>query len=972
MRKLSILFFVAVIIGGALGGAPTALASGGSDQVYYATCPQQQGGCPLATTLFFNGWLDKANYAPGDPIYFTVSVDSDDNPQPTTGVSPVAYGTVPGGAKSADLFPGTYTPNQIRAQVQSAKTLIGNAPATPGNYTVAVSYSSGGYGTVTDTIAFSVVVQPNSATCSSLSAPSVVGAGQSFTASITMNNNGGTTWTSASNYNLGSQNAQDNTTWGTNRIALPSSVAPGGSVTFSRTFTAPTTAGAYTFSWGMVQDFVAWFGTTCSQGIRILPPEPTFSATCAVQANGTYNVALSWNAVTGATNYPVRLKGPGLATATSPSYPIGTTDGTDNIVGWGVVGDAPTSAGSPGITFTGITAVGSYQYWGHAWSSTGGWSTDTPRTVTCAPAKPTVTTSAVPPASITQTSANSGGTVTSNGGATVTPSGIVWGTALNPTTLTHTGGGITTDGWAIGGPWTDAMTGLSAGTTYHVRAYATNSAGTSYGADVAFTTAPSTDCSATTINNCSLATTVNGGSSGTCTLSGTCKYTCSSGTWVLNSNLCAAPVAPTVTTTNPITSITSNSASGGGTVNSDGGATVTTSGIVWGTSANPTTALATKTTDGWAIGGPWVDAITGLNASTLYHVRAYATNSVGTSYGADVTFTTAPPAPCTGTTVNSCALTDNTPSGSTSGACTISGTCTYTCSNGTWVLGSNACAGPTVPTVTTTNPVTNITSSSADGGGTVNSNGGATVTTSGIVWGTSVNPTTGSHAGGGIKTDGWAIGGPWVDSMTGLIANRTYHVRAYATNSAGTAYGSDVSFTTSAGGGAVPTATLTANPTSINPGQTSRLTWSSTNATSCTFADTGVVATSGNRNVSPAVTSNYSITCSGAGGTSAPALATVTVLTPTLSITATPARVKKGNTSTIAWTASNVFSCTVTKNGAAWKNGRANGSGVYSGSSLETINAQTTYVMACTDVNRNAYATTAVSVVNIAPAFQEF
>jgi uncharacterized repeat protein (TIGR02543 family) len=64
-------------------------------------------------------------------------------------------------------------------------------------------------------------------------------------------------------------------------------------------------------------------------------------------------------------------------------------------------------------------------------------------------------------------------------------------------------------------------------------------------------------------------------------------------------------------------------------------------GVVWSTAINPTVALATKTAQGIPAGtGAFTSSITGLTAGTLYHVRAYATNSTGTAYGADVTFTT--------------------------------------------------------------------------------------------------------------------------------------------------------------------------------------------------------------------------------------------------------------------------------------------------------------------------------------------
>jgi hypothetical protein len=99
----------------------------------------------------------------------------------------------------------------------------------------------------------------------------------------------------------------------------------------------------------------------------------------------------------------------------------------------------------------------------------------------------------------------------------------------------------------------------------------------------------------------------------------------------------ASAVAPTVTTT-AISNITRTTASSGGNVTSDGGATVTARGVCWSTSSNPTTANS-KTTDGSGTGS-FTSSITGLSPGTTYYVRAYATNSVGTSYGANVSFKT--------------------------------------------------------------------------------------------------------------------------------------------------------------------------------------------------------------------------------------------------------------------------------------------------------------------------------------------
>ena len=95
-----------------------------------------------------------------------------------------------------------------------------------------------------------------------------------------------------------------------------------------------------------------------------------------------------------------------------------------------------------------------------------------------------------------------------------------------------------------------------------------------------------------------------------------------------------------------------------------------------------------------------------------------------------------------------------------------------------------------LPTVTTT-AITDIDKTTATGGGEVTADGGATVTARGICWSTSQNPTvSGSHTTDGTGT------GSFTSNMTGLAANTTYYVRAYATNSAGTAYGEEVSFTT--------------------------------------------------------------------------------------------------------------------------------------------------------------------------------
>jgi uncharacterized protein (TIGR02145 family) len=95
---------------------------------------------------------------------------------------------------------------------------------------------------------------------------------------------------------------------------------------------------------------------------------------------------------------------------------------------------------------------------------------------------------------------------------------------------------------------------------------------------------------------------------------------------------------PTLTTT-AITVISSTTASSGGYISSDGGALVKERGVCWSTSPAPTIALTTKSSDGTGM-GTFSSTISGLTPNTTYYVRAFATNSVGTAYGNEVSFTT--------------------------------------------------------------------------------------------------------------------------------------------------------------------------------------------------------------------------------------------------------------------------------------------------------------------------------------------
>jgi hypothetical protein len=124
---------------------------------------------------------------------------------------------------------------------------------------------------------------------------------------------------------------------------------------------------------------------------------------------------------------------------------------------------------------------------------------------------PTVTTN-TPATSITTTSAGLGGNVTSNGDGTLTERGVVYVVGTGTPTTSNTKALVSTSG-ALTGAFTGTVAGLSPGTTYTVRAYAINEAGTGYGASVTFTTlAPVGGTTVVTNVSCS------GGSNGTINL----------------------------------------------------------------------------------------------------------------------------------------------------------------------------------------------------------------------------------------------------------------------------------------------------------------------------------------------------------------------------------------------------------------------------------------------------------------------
>ena len=174
----------------------------------------------------------------------------------------------------------------------------------------------------------------------------------------------------------------------------------------------------------------------------------------------------------------------------------------------------------------------------------------------------------------------------------------------------------------------------------------------------------------------------------------------------------------------------------------------------------------------------------------------------------------------------------------------------------------------------------------------------------------------------------------------------------------------------------LPASTLSASPDTIDSGQSSTLTWNSARATSCTAAggfSTGG-ATSGNASTGVLTsTQNYQISCTGSAGTANSNIATVTVLIPTATVDVAPDRVVSGGSTSVSWSAANVNTCTVTRNGVAWQTLTAAADRTISGSAPDTVTSQTSYVISCTNnVSATAAAATATHTANVVSSFHNF
>ena len=496
--------------------------------------------------------------------------------------------------------------------------------------------------------------------------------------------------------------------------------------------------------------------------------------------------------------------------------------------------------------------------------------------------------STLPVSDITEYSAICGGQINSTGGSPITGRGICWSTSPNPTlNNSHLSDGSGSN------TFTCNMDNLDHSTTYYVRAYAINVAGIAYGEQLTFTTSASfiavstlsvgdiTCTSATGIGDVTAGNpfavdvrgfcwstlpdptladshVVDSGGIGSFTSSMTGlqpntlyharAYAIYYGTDTIygeQQTFLTPDVHPMVTTA-VLSDISFTSVTCGGEVTYGGCTPVTARGVCWSISPNPTP-VGSHTVDGSGLGS-FTSHIAGLQPDTRYYVRAYAINSDDTVYGMQRYFNTLIPMPEVSTNVVSdisyttstcggnvtsegmtpvtargvCWSTSTNPTINDSLTVDSSGLGNYTSlitglqpnthyyvrayatnSDGT-VYGTQRQFTTLVPTPTvTTASVSNVTCTTAICGGNVTSEGMTPVTARGVCWSTSTNPTINDS----LTVDSLGLGN-YTSLITGLQPNTHYYVRAYATNSTGTVYGTQRQFTTSLATPTVTTASV--------------------------------------------------------------------------------------------------------------------------------------------------------------------
>ncbi len=375
---------------------------------------------------------------------------------------------------------------------------------------------------------------------------------------------------------------------------------------------------------------------------------------------------------------------------------------------------------------------------------------------------------------VTQNSVRLRGNVTDEGGSEVTKRGFVWNTEPNPQ-ISHN---ATNDGKGLGRFITN-ITELKSGTTYYFRSYAQNLTGIAYGEELRITTldlpligkvelkqishesatievmitgdggAPviqrglcySTNPSPTTASNCTFNGTGTGNfeSSITQLTPGTQYYF-----RAYAINMVGTAYGDEITfktlnipeiTTEPVTEIKNTTAISGGHIIDTGGAPITQQGICWSMNPNPT--IENQYAVANISNQRFKSLMTNLQPGVKYYVRAYATNSAGTAYGDERSFTTTDLA--------------------------------------TIII----------------NPVSSITNTSARSGANIISDGGTPITKRGVCWSMNPGPTITDYS----TADG-AGSGVFASQISNLEPGKTYFIRAYAINDAGIAYSNEISFKT--------------------------------------------------------------------------------------------------------------------------------------------------------------------------------
>lgn len=239
------------------------------------------------------------------------------------------------------------------------------APATPGAYSLRWRPLHGyvaDFGPTTPAGTINVTASPNNAAFVSQIIPTSVFAGNDFTASVTMQNTGSSTWTQAAGYSLQTQNPVDNVRFGWNRIYPSSAVSilPGANHTFTRVMTAPwATTGTFNMQWRMSSSGGSGFGAFSTNVPIVVTTGPN---NALFQSQSGIPTTIAAGATFSAT---VTMRNAGTATWTGAS---GHTLQTATPTNWGVTSIVPAGSvpqntnHSFTATFTAPATPGTYQF----------------------------------------------------------------------------------------------------------------------------------------------------------------------------------------------------------------------------------------------------------------------------------------------------------------------------------------------------------------------------------------------------------------------------------------------------------------------------------------------------------------------------------------------------------------------------------------------------------------------------------